>query len=50
MDARESIPPQLRRGLDLAVMLISWRIWKEHNARVFDDSSSTALQVARAVL
>lgn len=50
MHARDLIPAQLRRNLDSTVLLVSWRIWKERNARVFDNHSSTATQVAQGVL
>ncbi|KAG2648901.1 hypothetical protein PVAP13_1NG072050 [Panicum virgatum] len=34
-----------RRGLDTLVMLILWCLWKERNARLFDNLSSNALEV-----
>jgi hypothetical protein len=49
MDGRWLVPAQLRRGFDSAILLVSWRIWKECNSRTFDNSS-TVQQVARLVL
>jgi hypothetical protein len=40
-DGRSTVPAQLRRGFDSAVLLVSWRLWKERNSRTFDGSSST---------
>jgi hypothetical protein len=50
MDGRWSVPAQLRRGSDSAVLLASWWIWKERNSCTFDNSSSTVQQVTWLVL
>jgi hypothetical protein len=50
MDARRLVPSQLRRGFDSVVLLVSWRMWKERNSRVFDNVVTTASQVTRVVL
>lgn len=33
---RQRVPSSLRNGFDSCFMLISWMIWKERNARIFD--------------
>lgn len=42
----------LRRGFDSAVLLLSWRLWKERkrNARTFDNVVSSIVQVAQGAL
>jgi len=50
MDARRQVPKELRKGFDSAVLLVSWRIRKERNSRVFDNAACTAAQAARKVL
>lgn len=34
---------QLRNGFDISVILIAWMIWKERNARVFNNKRLTAV-------
>jgi hypothetical protein len=50
MDARCLVPKQLRRGFDSVVLLVSWRLWRERNARIFDNNYISADQATRAVL
>jgi hypothetical protein len=50
MDARRLVPSQLRRGFDSVVLLVSWRMWKERNSRVFDNVVTAASQATRVVL
>ena len=50
MDSRDALPGTLRRAFDSVLLLVSWRIWKERNARVFDGVSSSAAQLTRSVL
>lgn len=50
MDARCQVPKEQRKGFDLAVLLVSWMMWKERNSRVFNNVASTAAQAARKVL
>ena len=38
-----------RRGLDTLNMLILWSLWKERNARLFDNHSSTVLDVRERI-
>jgi hypothetical protein len=35
LQARKRVPKLKRRGVDVLVLLIGWRIWKERNARTF---------------
>lgn len=50
MDARKQVPRELQKGFDSALLLVSWVLWKVRNCRVFNDASSTALQVSRRFL
>jgi hypothetical protein len=50
MDSHRQVPNELRRGFDSAVLLVSWRTWKERNSRVFDGVASLAAQVVLKVL
>ena len=34
---RQDLSKYQKKGLDTAVMLISWMVWKERNARVFNN-------------
>jgi hypothetical protein len=50
MDARRQVPKELRWGFDSAVLLVSWRVWRERNSRVFDNVASTSAEAASKVL
>ena len=50
MDARRQVPRELHKGFDSVVLLVSWRLWKERNSRVFDNAACTTTQAARRVL
>ena len=41
LKARAGIPKQMRRNFDTMAILLHWRIWKERNARIFDNAAST---------
>jgi len=43
------VPKELRTGFDSAVLLVSWRMWKERNSRVFDNAAGSPAQAARRV-
>ena len=43
--ARQQIPKTRRRVFDTITTLIHWRIWKERNARVFDQQASSVDKV-----
>jgi hypothetical protein len=47
---RRGLPKEQKQGVDTAVMLVSWRIWKERNARVFNNVELSANQLTHAVL
>lgn len=44
------MPKGLCKGFDLAVLLVSWRLWKEHNSRVFNSAACSPAQVVRRML
>jgi hypothetical protein len=50
MDAQRLVPRQLWRGFDSVVLLVSWRLWKEHNSRVFDNVVTAVSQATWVVL
>jgi hypothetical protein len=50
MDARCLVPGHLLKGFDFVVLLVSWRLWRERNSRVFNNVLITADQARRAVL
>jgi hypothetical protein len=39
--ARKRAPKNLRRDFDTVAILVHWRIWKERNARIFQQESNT---------
>ena len=38
---RQDLSNEQKKGLDTAVMLVSWMVWKERNARVFNYTERT---------
>ncbi|KAE8802944.1 hypothetical protein D1007_21299 [Hordeum vulgare] len=40
LKARAAIPKPMRRNFDTIAILLHWRIWKERNARIFDNVAS----------
>jgi hypothetical protein len=38
--ARKRAPKNLRRDFDTVAILVHWRIWKERNARIFQQESN----------
>ena len=48
-DSRALLPQHLRRGFDSLVVLVSWTLWKERNARTFDNTSCTPTQTVAKV-
>ncbi|KAG0512540.1 hypothetical protein BDA96_10G022900 [Sorghum bicolor] len=48
-ESRAFLPQQPRRGFDSLVVLVSWTLWKERNARTFDNISSTPTQTLAKV-
>mgnify|MGYP006951655593 FL=1 len=49
LEARAAIPKPLRRNFDTIAILIHWRIWKERNARIFDNVASTVDRVLELI-
>nr|TKW36431.1 hypothetical protein SEVIR_2G439500v2 [Setaria viridis] len=45
--ALASIRCESHKGLRLIIMLASWVIWKERNARIFNQKESTTTRVFR---
>jgi hypothetical protein len=39
----------LRRDFDGVVILVHWRIWKERNSRVFDNTQHSAEEVFESI-
>jgi len=50
MEARRQVPKELRKGFDSAELLVSWRLWREPNSRVFDGVATNAVLAGRRVL
>ena len=48
--ARKSAPKELRRDFDTFSMLVHWRIWKERNARIFQQISSPVSRVFEMII
>jgi hypothetical protein len=46
IDSRRLVPGAGRRGFDATVLLISWCLWKERNAHVFNGATSVVSQLA----
>uniref|UniRef100_I1NVK1 Uncharacterized protein n=1 Tax=Oryza glaberrima TaxID=4538 RepID=I1NVK1_ORYGL len=49
LQARTCFRKCYRTNFDSACMLICWQIWKERNARVFDQRSRSPNQLAEAI-
>lgn len=45
LQVRAAIPKPMRRNFDTITILIHWRIWKERNARIFDNVASSVDRV-----
>ena len=47
---RQDLSHDQKKGLDTAVMLVSWLVWKERNARVFNNLERTPCQLLDDIL
>ena len=47
---RQGLSKEHKKGLDTAVMLVSWMIWKERNARVFNGTQQSLSQLVQGIL
>lgn len=47
--ARKSISKQDRKTFDAGVILVTWLIWKERNARIFDNKAIPAAHLCAAM-
>lgn len=43
--SRQGIPKPMRRNFDTIAILIHWRVWKERNSMIFDQTASRAERV-----
>ena len=50
LKAREGIPKPMKKNFDTIVILLHWRIWKERNARIFDNVATSADRVRDLVI
>lgn len=48
--SRKVVPKPFRRGFDTFFFLTGWLVWKERDARTFDGTQRSALELADAVL
>lgn len=50
LEARKRAPKNLRRDFDTFAVLVHWRIWKERNARIFQQDPSPATRVFELIV
>jgi hypothetical protein len=50
LQARKKAPKVLRRDFDTVAILVHWRIWKERNARVFQQNFCTIGRVVGLII
>jgi hypothetical protein len=50
MNSRSLLPANLRMSFDSMLLLVSWQVWKERNARVFNRTACSVEQTRRALL
>uniref|UniRef100_K4A0N2 Uncharacterized protein n=1 Tax=Setaria italica TaxID=4555 RepID=K4A0N2_SETIT len=46
---RRQQPKERRKGLDTLFMLVIWSLWKEHNAGVFNQCSSSTQELLQRI-
>jgi hypothetical protein len=49
-NTRTAIPKPFKRTFDSLVLLVSWKVWKEHNRRTFDNNTRTPSQLCALIL
>ena len=49
LTSRKLVPKNLRQGFDSFFLLMGWLLWKERNARTFNDVAMNVVQLADAV-
>jgi hypothetical protein len=50
LPARVALPRTFRKSFDSLVLLVSWCIWKERNARTFDHRAATSAILAQRII
>jgi hypothetical protein len=50
IQARKRAPKNLRKDFDTVTILVHWRIWKERNARIFQQEASTINMVFELII
>lgn len=48
--ARKTVHKQDRKTFDAGVILVTWLVWKERNARIFDGKAASAEQVCASIV
>ncbi|PNT61409.1 hypothetical protein BRADI_5g14946v3, partial [Brachypodium distachyon] len=49
-EARKRVPKSLRRDFDTFTILVHWRLWKERNARIFQQEAATVERVVDLII
>ena len=49
-NTRTTIPKPFKQSFDSLVLLVSWKVWKEHNRRTFDNITGTPSQLFALIL
>jgi hypothetical protein len=50
LEARKRVPKELRRDFDTFCILVHWRLWKERNARIFQQENSPVSRVFELII
>jgi hypothetical protein len=46
---RQLLDSERRRGFDALVLLVSWELWKERNARIFRNEAKSMVAIAKHI-
>jgi hypothetical protein len=49
LQQRLLLDSEKRQGFDALVLLVSWEVWKERNARIFRNEVSTVATIAKRI-